>query len=450
VRGDAVGSDFYYLEPIQAARSAREDSTAEILSVLIALNGGKSWRELCDLLFETLPPLIPVDRIGIAMLEGEHHLRSRYVRSRLATVLDEGMAGPICGSSLRQVVSERKIRVISDLQAYAASHPASPTAGLMVSEGMRSSLTLPLLTCERVMGVVFFTSTMPGAYNASHIALVQNLALALGTALQRAELMDSLREANERLQTLDELKSNFLNTMSHELRTPLALILGYAATLEDELQPTVTCDQRQYIRLILEAGDRLNGLLRDLLDFTALDAGKLLMAFVPIDLGDLVGELVEEWAPRIHSKGLDLEWRAPPAPCAIACDPPHLARAIASLVENAWKFTPAPGLIHVSAGEEQGKAFITVADSGPGLPEEVRARVFDRFYQADNSTTRRFPGIGLGLPLAQAIAQAHGGTIDVHASSSGTKFTLRLPLRGAKDLQDTRRARRHAKISPAE
>jgi len=438
-----VSTEFYYLEPPRAAQAPREDPTGEILRVLIALNGGQSWRQLCDLLFETLPPLLPVDRIGIAMLEADDLLRSRYVRSRLPILLGEDAEGAIGSSSLRQVVIERKIRVISDLKAYAASHPSSPTARTMVEEGMRSSLTLPLLTCERVMGVVFFTSTQP-AYDASHITLVQNLALALGTALERAELMDSLRAANARLQTLDELKSNFLSTMSHELRTPLALILGYAATLEDELQATVTRDQKQYIRLILEAGDRLNGLLGDLLDFTALDVGKLQMDLVPIDLGDLVGELVGEWAPRILAKGLALDWRAPPEPCVIKCDPPHLARAINALLENAWKFTPAPGVVHVSASDEQGRAFITVADSGPGLPEEVKSHVFDRFYQADSSTTRRFPGIGLGLPLAQAIAHAHGGTIDVDASPSGTTFTLQLPDRGARDLQAAWRARRHA------
>lgn len=418
---------YYYLEPPgTSARPATPQD--ELVRVAIALNEGTSPDHLIDILFDTLGALIPLDRISLAMLEPDGLLVSRHVRSKCPIVLGEAASGCIAGTSLEPIVRARKIRIIDDLEAYLADHPRSLTTPLLLQEGMRSSLTLPLVLRERPIGILFLTSTRPHAYQQEHVGFIQGLAVALAVAIERSDMVAQMRRANEDLRALDQLKTNFLSNLSHELRTPLSQVLSYSFALEDEVAGTLGPEQHTYLRMIISGAERLEDLLSDLFDFTALEAGVFALERVPVDLNGLVREVAEEMRPRLAEAGLSLRVQVPVEPQEVKGDPPRLAQILRILLSNACKFTPPAGTVTVRAGRDPEHAYFEVEDTGIGIAPEQQPRIFQKFFQVEGGPGRVYGGAGLGLALAKALAEAHGGIITLHSEpEQGSVFRLTLP-----------------------
>lgn len=413
---------YYYLTAEAEPQPLSRES--ELLRVALALNRGDSPAELVDVLFESLDHLIPHDRIGLALRDGPEVLVSAHVRSRGPVLWGAGARGTLSESSLGPILRENKIRIIDDLEAYARQHPASRTAPLMVAEGMRSSLTLPLRAGERTLGLLFFSCKTPRAYGREHVDFLRTIAAGMGLALERAELNEALRRTNAELRTLDQLKTNFLSNLSHELRTPLAEIQGFASLLEDAVPP----EQREMLARVQEGTARLEDLLEQLFDFTALEAGTFPLARVVVELGALAGEVLADEHAAFEAAGLTLAWEAPAEPCLVSGDAPKLAKVLRILLANARAFTPPPGRVKVSLREEGGRACVRVEDTGRGIPAAQQAHVFEKFFQADSGPARAHGGMGLGLALAKALVAAHGGTIAFSSvPGRGSKFWFCLP-----------------------
>ncbi|MBO9539912.1 HAMP domain-containing histidine kinase [bacterium] len=423
-----MGVSYYYLDPVDAVPGEAKSHEAELLRVAIALNEGGTPEQVVDILFETLDSLVPFDRIGLAVLDDNGVLHSRHVRSKRPILWGPGERGVLSGSSLAPILQERKLRIINDLEAYAREHPASYSTTLLVQEGMRASLTLPLSSRRRPIGVLFFTSTQPHAYTAEQVPFLSGLAIALGLALERSEILAELQAANARLKSLDELKTNFLSNLSHELRTPLSQVLGFSYALEDETQGALSPTQHETLAQIIAGAERLSGLLHDLFDFTALQSGLLSLEKVPIDLDELLTELVAEASPAITEAGLTLSLDLEGHDLALEGDPPRLAQVFQALLDNARKFTPSPGRIEVVAGRSDAQVWVEVRDTGIGIAPEAQAQIFEKFSPLDSGPARRYPGAGLGLPLSRAIVEAHGGTITLKSElGKGTTFRVTLP-----------------------
>ncbi len=417
---------FFYL---QAPEPGPHPATLadELLRVAIALNEGNTPEQLIDILFDTLGDFVPIDRIGLAMLGPDDVLESRYVRSRGPVFLRSGARAPIHGSSLEPIVRERKLRIIADLEAYAAEHPSSWSTQLILKEGMRSSLTLPLIVRDRPLGILFLSSTRPDAYRAEHANFIRAIALTVAAALERGLFVGELRRANEDLRELDQLKTNFLSNLSHELRTPLSEVLSYAYALDDEVAGAMGPDQHQYLHRILAGAKRLESLLTELFDYTALESGAFTLERVPVDLGPLALEVAEECRPAIEASGLELTVETAPSSVNLEGDPPRLAQVLRILLSNARKFTPAPGRVTLRTGAEEGRGWVEVEDTGIGIPEDQQPRIFQRFFQVEGDAGRSYGGTGLGLALAKAIAEAHGGTLTFRSRpGEGSVFRLSL------------------------
>jgi signal transduction histidine kinase len=402
--------------------------TSELLNIALALNAGRTVTELVDHLFESLDPLLPFDRIGVALLEPDDVLRSHYVRSKLPLLWDVGANARLADTSLGPIVRERQIRVINDLEAYVAEHPQSKTAPLLLAEGMRASLTVPLGSAAGPLGLMFFSSHLICAYGEQQVEFVLALAEALAAALERARLTDQLHWANEELKALDQLKADFLNNLSHELRTPLTAIVANAEFLEEYASPVLSQAHRGFVTEIRRGADRLERMLNTLFDFTAIEAGRLLTQKVPVDVGPMLRQLEAEEAPALATAGLGFTMTVKDEPLRVAADPLRLAQALRALLDNARKFTPAPGMVQIRAGREADFVWIEVQDSGIGVAPDDQARVFDTFFQVDGSLSRPYGGAGLGLALARAIVLAHGGTLMLRSAPGiGSIFTVRLP-----------------------
>jgi signal transduction histidine kinase len=246
-----------------------------------------------------------------------------------------------------------------------------------------------------------------------------------------ADRTQELREANGRLQRADQLKRDFVNAVSHELRTPLTSIRGYAEFLEDEIGGDLSLTQRDFVGQIQVGARRLEDLVSDLLDFARLESGTLPLNRRPIVLGDKVREVTDSFRPQLQERGLKLSLVQPADPVLAFLDPLRVGQVLTNLIGNAVKFTPAGGTITVALEVTDEVASLSVADTGVGIAPEHLAHLFEKFYQVDPTLTRERGGAGLGLAIAKALVDAHGGRLDVESTpGEGSRFTVTLPLAG--------------------
>jgi CheY-like chemotaxis protein len=223
------------------------------------------------------------------------------------------------------------------------------------------------------------------------------------------------------------MKDEFLATLSHELRTPLHAILGWVQLLVRGNIPAA--DSQRGLQAI-ERNSRLQAqLIDDLLDMSRIEAGKIRLDLQPVDLSLVLESAIAAATPAAESKGLIVERQIDPETPIVRGDPARLQQILWNLLSNAVKFTPAGGRIMVSLLSHGDAVELQVQDSGIGIRPELLDDVFDRFRQADPSTTRRYGGLGLGLAIARQLAEMHGGTLTAasEGEGQGATFTLRVP-----------------------
>jgi signal transduction histidine kinase len=248
-----------------------------------------------------------------------------------------------------------------------------------------------------------------------------------------------LSRAVARLEELDRLKSNFLATMSHELRTPLTSVIGYAEMMAEGLAGPISHEQKEYLTTILGKADQLLGLITAVLDVSSLESGQLALERTALSLADLVASELATFTPQAGRRGISIELDAC-SDSVVVGDRRKIRQVVSSLVSNAVKFTPDRGRVSVAlrrgalAAHEPGgddgcpAVQLIVKDSGIGISRDQVAKIFEPFFQVDSSSTRAFGGTGLGLTLAKAYVEAHGGQIWVDTTpGQGSTFTVTFP-----------------------
>jgi two-component system phosphate regulon sensor histidine kinase PhoR len=234
------------------------------------------------------------------------------------------------------------------------------------------------------------------------------------------------------LRKVEDIKRDFIVNASHELRTPLAAILGAAELLESEPRDGPPSEA---LPILKRNAQRLIGIVEDMLKLGELEDRGFKLDIRTVDAPSIASDILKIFEPRAKAKGLSLRLEAPSGIPLVALDPDLLERLLFNLIDNAVKYSDR-GDISVRFRGEEGSLAIDVADTGPGIPPEHQARVFERFYVVDKSRSRRLGGTGLGLSIVKHIVQLHGGTIELRSTEGrGTTFTVRFPLRPAGSVQ---------------
>lgn len=230
-----------------------------------------------------------------------------------------------------------------------------------------------------------------------------------------------------RLREAEELRSTFLSVISHELQTPIAVIKGYASTLGRDDARWTADTLRSGLGVIEEESDKLSKLVNNLLAASRLESGAVHLEKTPLEIPDLAGRLVRRMQARDTGHRFELRF-SPNFPTVWAAED-RVEEVLRNLLDNAIKYAPRGSRITLSGRTAEGKALVTVADEGPGIPLREQQSIFERFHRVDEGLTRRSPGAGLGLFICRAIVRAHGGDIWVDSElGHGSAFTFSLPL----------------------
>ena len=329
------------------------------------------------------------------------------------------------GFSATDAVRQGHAIFISSFEEWQQRYP--PAASRAADGGYVSSATVPLLVDRNPIGVIAFYFTAPVNFDDEYRALLVSVAQDCAQALDRARLYEAAQSARAEAESANRLKDEFVSIVSHELRAPLNAILGWTAMLREKNVDAVVVNRA--LQSVHDNATRQARLIDELLDFSRVSSGRVVLDREEIDIRDLLRGVVESLIPDTVAKGVSLEF--PPVPAAhVTGDRSRLEQVFFNLLGNALKFTPSGG--HISLGVEQRdhEVEVRVRDSGMGIEPEFLPFVFDRFKQGDSAAGREYGGLGLGLSIARQLVEAHAGRIQVESEGKGhgATFSVCLPV----------------------
>ena len=355
-----------------------------------------------------------VGRVGCNVAGRQH--ASEGVRLRIGA---EGICGWATGAGQTALVND----VSAD--PHYVPHPALPET--------RSELAVPIKLGGRVVGVLNVESDRVGAFDEGDRFLLETLADQVAIALENAHLYATVQErarqfaaANEELKTYDRMKDEFVQTVSHELRTPLTFIKGYVELLLERVMGELNQEQVDALQIVAQRTESIVHLVNDIISLTRSELPSLQLHV--LDLREVALLAVQAARAVTERAGLRLTTDFPDSLPEVMGDSQRLSQVFDNLIGNAVKFSPDGGTICVRLRAEEGTVRAEVSDQGIGIPADKLERVWERFYQVDGTTTRRFSGTGLGLAIVKRLIEAHGGQVGAESTvGHGSTFWFAVP-----------------------
>jgi len=310
-----------------------------------------------------------------------------------------------------------------------AERPSDALRDAVLEAGFHASLIVPLLSAEEPLGTLILRRRQPGEFSEAVISLMQTFADQSAIALENARLFEEIAQKSRELEIASQHKSQFVANMSHELRTPLAAILGYAELMQEGFYEPLGQKSLDALTRIRSNGSHLLGLINTVLDIAKIESGQFTLNMAEYTIESVVETVRAATESLAQNKKLILKTEvAKCLPIGLG-DEQRLTQVLLNLVGNAIKFTD-KGEVCVSAATANSHFSISVADTGPGIPKEHQARIFEQFHQVDSSMTNAKGGTGLGLAIAKQIVEMHGGQIWVVSTpGKGSTFQMELPTR---------------------
>ncbi|MBC8160709.1 MAG: GAF domain-containing protein [Roseiflexaceae bacterium] len=307
---------------------------------------------------------------------------------------------------------------------------------------IRATIIVPFLRDGQWVLSLTITTDTPRQWQPHEVRLLETIAERIWLAVEKLRAIEALRASETRLQALyvreqaaraqaeeaSRLKDEFLTTVSHELRTPLTAFLGYARLLQS--RPRDEAFTARTLDTMVRTAETQAQLIEDLLDVSRIVSGKLRIELQPVSLISVIRAALDTVNPTIEAKGLHLQTDLNPAASTIIGDANRLQQIVWNLLANAAKFTPPGGTVQVRLEPRGHMALFTVSDTGQGISAAFLPYVFDRFRQAESTSTRAYGGLGLGLSIVRHLVELHGGSVQATSAGAGhgASFSAQLPL----------------------
>jgi signal transduction histidine kinase len=401
--GDRAAIAIEHARAFEAERQARrrvEDLQAVTDAALAHL-------ELDDLFAVLLPrirDILGADTCAVLLVDES----GRELVARAAVGIEEeveqGVRIPVGRGFAGRIAADRQPVILPDVDHADVLNP------LLREKGIKSMLGVPLMIGGDALGVIHVGTLVHHRFTGGDVELLALVADRVALAIERGRL-------HEETIKLDELKANFVAIASHELRTPATFVYGVLKTLLERDDDLSTDARKELLQVGVEQGERLRRLLEELLDLSRLDASGIRVDPKPLVLASVLGEIASE---AMSTTGVRVAFDVP-SDLAVVADRRVLDRVVSNLLINAERYGAEPIVVSAEAGDTHFR--VTVEDSGDGVSEDMRARLFERFARTDSENV----GSGLGLAIARAYARAHGGDLVYDPGEKGARFKLILP-----------------------
>ncbi|MGC9327393.1 MAG: GAF domain-containing sensor histidine kinase, partial [Candidatus Hinthialibacter sp.] len=368
--------------------------------------------------------IIPYNRIGVGLLENKSRVvRNIWARSDAEPMkISIGYSAPLQGSSLAKVIQTGQPRIIDDLEEYLRKRPHSEATQLIVEEGMRSSLTCPLIAKGKPIGFMFFSSIHSHTYVDVHVEFFSQIANQLSIVLEKGRMYEELLELNQ-------IKNKFLGIAAHDLRNPLGVIMGYLKLFSQGYFGDLKEEQNLILTKLQNNCDAMLNLITDMLDVSAIESGKIDLNLQVVDVVHFLDECLKTSTHLAKGKSIEMSLHIDSGLPKIIFDPNRIQQVVDNLVTNAIKFSESNTAIQIHTSLQEDGIWISVTDQGQGIPEHELGLIFNPFTKISVKPTAGEKSTGLGLAIAKKMVEAHGGKIWVKSEvGKGSTFTFSLPF----------------------
>jgi signal transduction histidine kinase len=398
------------------------DFNSELIKINQKIVSGVHYKQVLDYIFDSLQPYFPCERISIALLS-EDILTAHWLRTNLpVSYMNVGFSASIKGSSLKHVIESNEPRIIEDLKKYAEDHPQSRTTKLAIMEGIMSSLTCPLISRGKAVGVIFFSSSKPHTYKQEHIEMFKALTNSLALVVEQGRLQKFYED--------NQNKNKMFTMITHDLKSPIGVMSGFLDLLhEEDWYSNLDTKEKEIFSILRRNCDAMLELVNDLSESDRLRSNQLNL--VSSNLADFFRDIAQNAEITTLNKKIHLEVNIAKEVNGMArFDPLRLRQAIENLISNAVKFSKEDTTIRFNVKLHENLLNVSVKDQGPGIPENEISKLFKEHGKTSIQPTAGEQSTGWGLFIVKKIAEQHGGTVNVTTKlGSGSTFEFSIPIK---------------------
>ena len=403
------------------------DEIKQLSEVTTKINAGLLLDDICQQIYDLFKSIIPYNRIGLSLVEENGvTVRARWAKSEASQInIARGYSQPLYGSSLENVLKTGRPRIINNLEEYSVQHPDSQSTKDILKEGVRSSLTCPLISREKNIGFLFFSSFEINTYKDEHTELYEEIAGQIAIVIEKARLYQELIELNN-------LKNKFLGIAAHDLRNPLNAVIGFSELLMGNEQIKGMKENYEMLQFIRSSGESALRLINDLLDVSAIESGQLFLQKSSVDIQALLATVLYTQQMFASKKDItiNLETNSAVLPGSMEVDGNRIRQVLDNYLSNAIKFSGRHTCITIRVQHQGDYIRFDVCDQGQGIPPDELSKLFKEYSRTSVLPTAGEESTGLGLAIVKKIVKEHGGEVGATSEvGKGSVFYFTVPIK---------------------